>query len=78
MPKIKCKCGNIISFGEIPNPNEWLIISDKEYDSFSTTINMDELYDKVKSMMICNQCGRLWIYWDGFTESPTVYKIDDD
>jgi hypothetical protein len=32
MPKIKCICGNILGLGEIPSPNQWLVISDVEYD----------------------------------------------
>jgi len=33
MPKIKCVCENIIGLGEIPSPNQWMIISDMEFDS---------------------------------------------
>ena len=73
MPKINCKCGNIISYGEIPNPHEWLIISDVEYDSFSGSIDSEELYKQMKSMLKCEVCGRIWIFWNGFQSAPTPY-----
>ena len=77
MPGIKCKCGNVIKTGEIPNPNEWLIISDVDYDAYSGNIDSEELYKEMKSMLVCKQCGRLWVYWNGYKKDPTPYIIDD-
>ncbi|HLO87733.1 MAG TPA: hypothetical protein VK203_22380 [Nostocaceae cyanobacterium] len=78
MPGIKCKCGNVIKTGEIPNPNEWLIISDVDYDLYSGSINSEELYKEMKSMLICNKCSRLWIYWEGSEKEPVAYIIDPE
>lgn len=72
MPKIKCDCGNIIGLGEIPNPNQSLIISDVEFDTYFDKTGM-EIYDKMKIVVHCSVCQRLYIYWNGFNEIPTIY-----
>jgi len=74
MGKFNCKCGNILSTsGEIPNPIEWLLISDKDYDSFSDKIDAEDLYLKMKTILKCPNCGRLWIFWNGVQEEPSCY-----
>ena len=78
MAKFICKCENIIrTSGAIPNPNEWLIMSDVEYDSLDPKMNLDELNLKMKSFFICDRCGRLWFFWKGFDSDPIPYKIDE-
>lgn len=77
MPKIKCYCGNIIRLGEIPNPKEWLIISDEKFDKFGDTVITEELYRSMKSMLLCEKCHRIWIYWDGFENSPRSYMPEE-
>jgi hypothetical protein len=76
MPNMPCKCGHVIGFGEIPNPNEWNMISDVEYDRFSGKIDAEELYRSMKSLLICANCKRLWIYWKGFEHSPVSYILE--
>lgn len=73
MPGIRCKCGEILRYGEIPNPIEWDIISDVEMDRFTGQIDAGELYREMKSMLLCPNCGRLWIYWNGFDQDPQEY-----
>ncbi|MOA30755.1 hypothetical protein D3C78_1518640 [compost metagenome] len=78
MPKINCKCGNHIRINEILNPNEWLIISDREYDGFVGKIDAEELYSKMKSILICKKCGRLWVFWEGFQSKPVSYFPEEN
>jgi len=73
MPKIKCKCDNFISYSEIPNPNEYLVISDVAFDKYDEQIEREKLYTEMKSILCCDSCGRLWIFWDGFENEPTPY-----
>lgn len=74
MGKFLCKCENVIRIsGVIPNPIEWLFISDKEYDNFEPQINSEELYLKMNSFLKCDHCGRLWVFWDGYDNKPTLY-----
>jgi hypothetical protein len=77
MPKLICKCDNVISMGEIPNPNEWLFISDIVYDKFTEGIDSETLYMQMKGMLKCNKCGRLWFFWDGYDNAPSCYKPED-
>ena len=77
MPAIKCKCGNKISYGEIPNPNELLVISDIEYDEFSGSIDSEKLYKQMKSILQCKKCNRLLYFHNGFENEPVVYVPDD-
>ncbi|WP_299107024.1 hypothetical protein [uncultured Tenacibaculum sp.] len=76
MSKFKCKCRKIIRLNQIPNPNEWLIISDIDYDNYSGMIDSEKLYTKMESMFKCFNCGRLWVFWDGLDLEPTSYKIE--
>jgi hypothetical protein len=73
MPSIACKCGSRLSFGEIPNPIEWLMISDDDFDTFPEKVDASEIYANVTHMLKCTNCNRLWIFWNGFQSAPTSY-----
>ncbi|MCP3659277.1 MAG: hypothetical protein GY830_02745 [Bacteroidetes bacterium] len=62
---------------EIPNPNEWLLISDVEYDNFSGQIDSEKLYMKMKTMLVCQKCKRLLIFWSDKIREATSYKLED-
>lgn len=76
MPSMICRCGEKLGYGEIPNPIEWLTISDVEYDAFCGQIDAEDLYMKMRSILKCVKCGRLWVFWDGFDRPPSVYSPD--
>ena len=42
MPSIMCRCGTRLRYGEIPNPIEWLAISDTNYDQFTNTVEAEQ------------------------------------
>jgi hypothetical protein len=73
MPAIRCRCGEVLRYGEIPSPIEWKIISDVQMDDFSGMVDAEEVYGAMKSLLVCPQCGRLWVYWNGFGADPTEY-----
>lgn len=73
-----CECGERIDMGSIPNPNEWLIISDCDYDNYTETVDAEELYRDFQSMLKCGSCGGLHIFWDGMQSRATFYKKLDD
>ena len=64
-------------FGAIPNPIEWLIVSDKVYESFQGTIDAEALYQSMDSILKCPKCGRLWVFWDGFDSEPSCYLPEE-
>lgn len=74
MPSILCRCGDRIDLSMIPNPNEWLLVSDVEYDEFSEEVDAEKLYKRFRHMLICPNCKRLLIFWDGFDAEPSYYN----
>ena len=77
MPKLRCDCDTIINYGNIPAADEWLLISDIDFDQFSEEVNAEKLYHRFVHMLKCPTCQRLHIYWNGFTKSPTTYLVGD-
>jgi len=77
MPSIICKCGEKLGYGEIPNPIEWLTISDKDYDSYEGYVDSEALYREMKSILKCSSCSRLWIFWNGFDSNPVSYTPEE-
>jgi hypothetical protein len=73
MPAIRCRCGESLRYGEIPNPIEWLLIADQEYDKYQGAIDAEALYQAMRNMLKCPKCARLWVFWDGFGSSPVSY-----
>lgn len=73
MPKVQCVCNEIISIGEIPCPNEYLFIADQAYDNYSGKIDSEQLYQNMKSFILCPSCKRLHLFWQGFDKAPIVY-----
>jgi len=73
MPAIKCKCGEHISYGSIPNPGEWLAISDVEYDTIVGAVDSEELYQRYVHALNCSNCGRLLVFNHGFVEKPLFF-----
>jgi hypothetical protein len=79
VPRILCKCETVLSWSAIPNPIEWLLISDTEFDEApgDKLIERHTLNLRAKRMLRCPTCHRLWIFWDGFSAEPTVYAPED-
>lgn len=73
MPKTTCSCGEILRYGEIPCPIEWLLISDCDFDKFAGMVNSEEIYMSMKSLLRCPKCNRLWVFWDGFNNPPEEF-----
>ncbi len=75
MPKILCKCGEPLRYGDVPNPIEWLFISDSDFDTISGMVDSESLYQKLKSFLECPSCKRLWVFWRGFDSDPLEYIL---
>ena len=72
MPKLLCKCGEVLRFGEIPCPIEWRMISDSKFEQFEGTVNAEDVYLASQTALRCPRCGRLWVFWDG-GDAPEEY-----
>jgi hypothetical protein len=79
MQKIECKCGKLLSFGYSPNNMESLLISDVKLDSFQEEEKISVYYNEMDSILKCDNCNRLWIFWNGYKQfPPTCYKLEDE
>lgn len=76
MPSMTCKCGHRITYGEIPCRDQWLFISDEAYDKFSGDADAEDIYRAMRPMLKCPNCGRLWVFWEGFGKPGSAYKLD--
>lgn len=81
MPKLGCKCGNIIKLNSIPNPNESLLLSDEEMDTLYQETSTSEIIDRInalsKSLYKCAKCGRLIIFWKNGENLGTSYVPEE-
>lgn len=74
MAKFRCVCGeNITTSGAIPNPNEWLYISDVDFERYSGTVDAEALYQAFGSAFVCPRSGHIWIFKRGFDHDPEGY-----
>jgi hypothetical protein len=71
-----CSCGHRITYGEIPNPNEYLMVSDVQYEAYNGFVDAEKLYADMTHVLTCKQCRRLWIFWKGFANPPVGYMPD--
>jgi hypothetical protein len=74
MAKYLCVCGEEIrTSGDIPNPIEWLYISDVDYDDYSGMVDRQEPYRAFGHAFVCPRSGHIWIFKEGFDGDPTGY-----
>ena len=67
-------CGTTIrSTGPVPNPAEYLFVSDLDFDSFTGRVQAEDLYMTMSHAFRCSSYGRLHVFWSGMDENPTVY-----
>lgn len=74
MPKFKCNCENIIYLGAIPCPHELLLIPDVDFEKYWNKFDIEELYREMKTIVKCDKCGRLHIFFNGFDKPPNTFK----
>lgn len=76
MPKILCECDEIINLSGIPSPNILNMISDKEYDEFTGLIDAEKLYIKMKTIVKCPKCKRLYFFSNGIESPAEIYTFE--
>jgi hypothetical protein len=72
MPKLLCRCSEILRYGEIPCPIEWRMISDSKLDQFQGQVDAEAIYMATQTALRCPRCGRLWVFWEG-ESGPSEY-----
>jgi hypothetical protein len=82
MPKLKCKCSNVIDLTPIPCQQKSLLILDKDtHDLYGSTPTigddlMKKLWKRAAQVFQCHECGRLMIFWKRDQTKPDVYQIE--
>jgi len=72
--KFTCVCGEtIVTSGPVPNPSEWRLLSDVDFDAFVGLVQAEDIYMSTTIMYRCPASGHLWIYWNGFDQPPSLY-----
>lgn len=75
MPSMICKCGKKINYGNIPCIDEWLLVSDVNFDKFEGQVDAELIYREMIHALRCPECKRLWIFEKGFAEEPVEYFL---
>lgn len=85
MPNIKCKCGQLVFRGEIPNPVGFRLFEEKDIDEIVEKIrNLDEydaysiFYKYSREVLKCRNCGRVMIDVQNDKHFVTYIKDDND
>ena len=74
MSKFRCVCGEILTTsGSIPNPIEWLWISDVDFDRFAGSVDGEEVYACFGHAFRCPASGHLWVFEAGMDAAPICY-----
>ena len=74
MSKFRCVCGHVLSTsGEIPNPDEWLFMSDMEFSEFQGVVDAEALYHRFGRAYVCPISGHLWVFRHAGDEIPKGY-----
>jgi hypothetical protein len=73
--KFRCVCGHVLNTsGQIPNPDEWLFMSDVEFAEYEGNVDGERLYSKFGRAYVCPVSGHLWIFHDpSQTDHPAGY-----
>lgn len=73
MPQFGCRCGFVLHLSEIPNEHEHLLVPDTTVEEIADYVgtgdgDMEKYYDLIdarsKPVIICPECGRLWLSSD--------------
>ena len=74
MARWLCACGETLhSSGEMPNPTEWLLVSDRDFEAFTGLVQAEDVYTAMQHAFRCPKCGRLHVHWAGMAGDPVVY-----
>jgi hypothetical protein len=69
-----CACGTTMqSSGAMPNPTEYLLVSDQDFEAFTGLVQAEDVYAATSHAFRCPTCDRLHVFWRGLAEDPTIY-----
>ncbi|RJQ80330.1 hypothetical protein D5S17_07625 [Pseudonocardiaceae bacterium YIM PH 21723] len=60
--------------GYIPNPGEWLVVSDEDINGDDSAKTIDEMYARSNHAFRCPDSGHLFIFWEGLGGAMSIYQ----
>ena len=83
MPKLACKCGNVINLSEIPCRDGYLLLSEAAWDQIGDSEVSEENYQAElrrlsSEVYLCSSCGRLLVLWTPEQMTPTYYQREEE
>jgi hypothetical protein len=77
MAKWLCRCENVLTTsGAIPNPDELYVMPAVKYDARADADDFDLITESFGAYR-CPACARLWVFWGGYGNEPTVYALEE-
>lgn len=73
MPSYLCKCNKRIDYTNIPAPPSYHLVADADVEVQDDIVTNNATWSKAIQVLRCHYCDRMWIFWDGFHNSPTEY-----
>jgi hypothetical protein len=71
----QCVCENPIDLSPIPKDWEWIMLSNIDYCQWNDEGTKPlAIIPKIKVMLECPDCGRLWFFRRGFAQHPEMYE----
>jgi hypothetical protein len=57
-----------------------MMITEREImdESLGDAPEVGDLYARMRPVFPCSECGRLWVYWNGFDGEPRSYAPESD
>lgn len=73
MPSYLCKCDRRIDYTEIPAPTSYHLVHDEDVEVDEDIVTRHATWTEAVQVLRCPFCDRLWVFWQGFGNSPTEY-----
>lgn len=68
-----CPCGAVLrTTGPVPHPDGLYLVPEELYEQRAGA-GFDLVRESIGAHR-CRECGRLWVWWDGWDADPTVYS----
>ena len=75
MPLRVCRfpCGaTLTTSGPIPHPDGLYVLREETFEARADAADFDLILESTGAHE-CRKCGRLWVWWNGWDNEPTVY-----
>lgn len=61
----------------IPKPTEWLLVSTRDSDASTGTVDSDDVQAAMSHGFHCSTWSRVHVFWRGLKNDPTVHHREN-